>query len=50
VQPSSIGTAQRGSRQVFYLAEPQDKITVSLVSPFFMIGFFSRVLAIETWL
>jgi hypothetical protein len=25
VQPSSIGTPQRGSRQVFYLAEPRDK-------------------------
>jgi hypothetical protein len=25
VQPSSIGTPQRGSRQVFYLAEPWDK-------------------------
>jgi hypothetical protein len=24
-QPSSIGTPQRGSRQVFYLAEPRDK-------------------------
>jgi hypothetical protein len=45
VQPSSIGTPQRGSRQVLYLAEPRDKITVSLVSLFSMIGFFSRVLA-----
>jgi hypothetical protein len=26
VQPSSIGTPQRGSKQVFYLAEPRDKI------------------------
>jgi hypothetical protein len=26
VQPSSIGTPQRGSRKVFYLAEPWDKI------------------------
>jgi hypothetical protein len=26
VQPSSIGTPQRGSKQVFYLAEPWDKI------------------------
>jgi hypothetical protein len=25
VQPSSIGTPQRGIRQVFYLAEPRDK-------------------------
>jgi hypothetical protein len=25
VKPSSIGTSQRGSRQVFYLAEPWDK-------------------------
>jgi hypothetical protein len=31
VQPSSIGTPQRGSRQVFYLAEPRDKIVVSSV-------------------
>jgi hypothetical protein len=45
VQPSSIGTPQCGSRQVFYLAEPRDKIIVSLVSLFFVIGFFSRVLA-----
>jgi hypothetical protein len=28
VQPSFIGTPQRGSRQVFYLAEPRDKIDV----------------------
>jgi hypothetical protein len=32
------------------LVEPRDKITVSLVSRFFVIGFFSRVLAIATWL
>ena len=44
VQPSSIGTTQRGSRQVFYLAEPRDKITMSLVSLFIVIGFSSRVL------
>jgi hypothetical protein len=31
VQPLSIGTPQRGSRQVFYFAEPQDKIDVSSV-------------------
>jgi hypothetical protein len=30
---------------VLYLAEPRDKITVSLVSLFYEIGFFSRVLA-----
>jgi hypothetical protein len=45
VQPSSIGTPQRGSRQVLYLAEPRDKITMSLVSLFSVIRFFSRVLA-----
>jgi hypothetical protein len=50
VQPLSIGMPQRGSRQVFYLAEPLDKITVSLMSLFFVIGFFPRVLAIATWL
>jgi hypothetical protein len=44
VQHLSIGTPQRGSRQV-YLAEPRDKITVSLASLFCVIGFFSRVLA-----
>jgi hypothetical protein len=32
VQPSSIGMPQRESRQVFYLAKPRDKITVSFVS------------------
>jgi hypothetical protein len=31
MQPSSVGTPQRGSRQVFYLAGPRDKIVVSLV-------------------
>jgi hypothetical protein len=45
VQSSSIGTPQRGSRQVLYLAEPRDKIIVSLVSRFCVIGFFSRVIA-----
>jgi hypothetical protein len=50
VQSSSIGMPQRGSRQVLYLAEPRDKITVSLVSLFCVIGFFSWVLALTTWL
>jgi hypothetical protein len=31
VQVLSIGTPQRGSRQVLYLAEPRDKIVVSSV-------------------
>jgi hypothetical protein len=31
VQPLSIRTPQRGSRQVLYLAEPRDKIVVSYV-------------------
>ena len=33
VQPSSIGTPQRGSRQVFYLVEPREII----VSPVFIL-------------
>jgi hypothetical protein len=48
VQPSSIGTPKRGSRQVLYLAEPRDKNTMSLVSLFSVIDFFSRALAIAT--
>jgi hypothetical protein len=49
VQSLSIGTPQSGSRQVLYLAEPRDKNTVTLVSLFSVIDFFSRALAIATW-
>jgi hypothetical protein len=45
VQPLSIGTQYRGSRKVFNLAEPRDKITMSLVSLFIVISFSSKVLA-----
>jgi hypothetical protein len=45
VQPLSIGTPYLGSRQVFNLAKPRDKITLSLVSLFIVISFSSKVLA-----
>jgi hypothetical protein len=41
VQPSSIGTPQRVSRQVFYLTEPRDKI---VVSPIVILVWFSLLL------